>query len=212
MNPIQSISSVFRNYVNFSGRAQRSEYWWFTLFSFITQAILNSFPVVGWIYGLVLLLPSLAVTARRLHDTGRSAWWMMIYVLIILGAIIASAALVIGVLEAFEGNEDAGGAWIILFAISGLVSLAGLITILILCALPGIVGPNRYGPDPLRSQQGPGPNNPYAPPPNQGEYATIPASQSEPGQGSEGRRFCTQCGMQLQPEARFCTVCGAAAA
>ena len=95
MNPLQSISSVFRNYANFSGRAQRSEFWWFALFSIISQSILNLVPFLGWIYSLVLLLPSLAVTARRLHDTGRSALWLLIYLVIILGWIVGGIITVV---------------------------------------------------------------------------------------------------------------------
>ena len=86
MNPIESISSVFRNYVNFSGRAQRSEFWWFTLFSFVLHqlilgiiaAAVEALSILEFIFSLAVLLPSLAVTARRLHDTGRSAWWLII--------------------------------------------------------------------------------------------------------------------------------------
>ena len=192
MNPIQSISSVFRNYANFSGRAQRSEYWWFTLFSLITQAILNNIPFVGWIYGLALLLPSLAVTARRLHDTGRSAWWLMIYPLVILASIVAAASLFIGAMEAFGGSQDTATGWIILFVISGLVGLAGIITLLVLCAMPGIRGPNRYGPDPLQPDSGQGaPGYPYATQPDSGQ-----------------RLYCTQCGAERTDDARFCVSCG----
>ena len=95
MNPIQSISSVFRNYINFSGRAQRVGILVVTLFSFVSQAALNFVPFIGWIYGLVLLLPSLAVTVRRLHDTGRSAGWLLIYVGIILAWIVVGIIAVI---------------------------------------------------------------------------------------------------------------------
>ena len=189
MTPIESVSSVFRNYVNFNGRAQRSEFWWFALFSFIVSVILGiiatALPVLTfleWVYSLAVLLPSLAVTVRRLHDTDRTAWWLLLYLIPVLG-------------------------WIAL---------------LIMCALPGTGGPNRYGPNPLQSQQGigaygygyPAPGHPYAPPHPTGSYSESrydTASQDylpEPGPGE--RRYCTQCGMQLQPEARFCNVCGAA--
>lgn len=281
MNPIQSISSVFRNYINFSGRAQRSEYWWFTLFSFVSQAALNFVPFIGWIYGLVLLLPSLAVTVRRLHDTGRSAGWLLIYVGIILAWIVVGIIAVIVLVsqfsdprqraeEAFERAEqsdlsreereelieeaqehlrraelleeaeayeelarvtglsqeereelrqaaselrsEAGRnfpvAIIIIFVIAGLVSAAGVISLLILCALPGTRGPNRYGPDPLQPDSGVGgygyqyPGHPYAPPPLGGAEAEAPPEPS-------GRLYCSQCGAERQAEARFCTACGA---
>ena len=79
MNPAQSISSVFGQYLGFSGRACRSEYWWFFLFQFIVEIILLiAFPILYVIFFLVTILPYLAVAVRRLHDTGRSGWWMLI--------------------------------------------------------------------------------------------------------------------------------------
>ena len=75
-------------YATFSGRASRSEYWWFTLFNclvslgiFFLGALFNSVEVVFGIsilLCLLLLLPGLAVCVRRLHDTGRSAWWLLV--------------------------------------------------------------------------------------------------------------------------------------
>ena len=85
LNPVEAVTSVFRNFVNFNGRARRSEFWWFVLFAFVSQLILNFLPIVGTIYSLVLVLPSLAVTARRLHDTNRTAWWMLLYLVPVRG-------------------------------------------------------------------------------------------------------------------------------
>ena len=97
---------------------------------------------------------------------------------------------------------------IIIFVIAGLVSAAGVISLLILCALPGTRGPNRYGPDPLQPDSGVGgygyqyPGHPYAPPPLGGAEAEAPPEPS-------GRLYCSQCGAERQAEARFCTACGA---
>ena len=77
MSPIESISTCIRKYIDFSGRAQRSEYWWFLLFRVIVGIAVGWIPLLGGIVGLLLLLPSLAVQARRLHDTNRSAWWLL---------------------------------------------------------------------------------------------------------------------------------------
>ena len=123
--------------------------------------------------------------------------------------------------------DEITGSWtgtigaVIFLIIWGLVSFAGVVTILILCAMPGTRGPNRYGPDPLQPDSGAGggygyaPSSaPYAPTSSSGSYvesssgAGLPDSLSEPEPG--GRQFCTQCGIQLQPGARFCTVCGTA--
>ncbi|MBS0247432.1 MAG: DUF805 domain-containing protein [Proteobacteria bacterium] len=84
MNFTQAIQSGFNNYVTFSGRAPRSEYWFWALFSFIVQIvgnILDSIIGLGLISGLLslaLLLPSIAVGVRRLHDIDRTGWWLLI--------------------------------------------------------------------------------------------------------------------------------------
>jgi uncharacterized membrane protein YhaH (DUF805 family) len=89
-----AIRSVFSKYATFSGRARRSEFWWFTLFAIIVYIIVGIIDavaknaVLGIIVGLALLLPSLAVTARRLHDTGRSGWWILIGLIPFIGAIV----------------------------------------------------------------------------------------------------------------------------
>jgi len=89
MNFPQAISSGFRNYVTFAGRASRSEYWYWALFSVIgavTTSILDyaifsdsdfASPLNA-IFNLVCFLPSLAVAIRRLHDIGRTGWWFLI--------------------------------------------------------------------------------------------------------------------------------------
>jgi len=91
----------------------------------------------------------------------------------------------------------------------------GYLVLLYFLIQPGTPGPNQYGPNPLQPQPGTGgygyadPGHPYSPSPTVGSYSEstydAPTSEPEPS----GRRFCTQCGMQLQPEARFCTACGA---
>ena len=87
-------------YADFEGRARRAEFWWFNLVLYginivivVLGAVLGEFlavletvsTVVLWIHGLALLLPQLAVTARRLHDTGKSGWWMLLILIPILG-------------------------------------------------------------------------------------------------------------------------------
>jgi uncharacterized membrane protein YhaH (DUF805 family) len=97
-----AIRTCLRKYVDFTGRARRSEYWFFFLFTAIAGlvgAILDAIfgirsdvysgtgPIEGLIH-LALLLPSLAVGARRLHDTGRSGWWLLIGLIPVVGWII----------------------------------------------------------------------------------------------------------------------------
>lgn len=76
--------SVFQNYANFSGRARRSEYWFFVLFNTIAYIVLIflgvaiRFPALGLLYILAALIPSIAVAVRRMHDVGKSGWYSLI--------------------------------------------------------------------------------------------------------------------------------------
>lgn len=87
------------NYFNFADRARRKEYWMFVLFNMIfmiavgvIDGVLGSF---GILYGLGVFIPGLAVTVRRLHDTGRSGWWMLISIIPILGIILLTYFMVL---------------------------------------------------------------------------------------------------------------------
>jgi len=86
--------SVLKKYVTFSGRARRTEYWMFTLFNIIFSIVAGVLDVVlglGFInllYTLAVLLPAIAVGVRRLHDTDRSGWWMLIGLIPLIGAIV----------------------------------------------------------------------------------------------------------------------------
>jgi uncharacterized membrane protein YhaH (DUF805 family) len=91
---------VFENYANFSGRARRSEYWYFALVSTIISIALSvtdylagltfenstSGPI-GFVYSLLVLIPCLALTVRRLHDVGKSGWFFFIALIPVIGAI-----------------------------------------------------------------------------------------------------------------------------
>ncbi|MFD3262254.1 DUF805 domain-containing protein [Paenibacillus lentus] len=86
---------VLKNYVGFEGRARRTEYWMFVLFNFIASFVLGFIggfigldSILAYIYSLAVLLPSLAVGARRLHDTGRSGWMLLLALIPLVGAII----------------------------------------------------------------------------------------------------------------------------
>jgi uncharacterized membrane protein YhaH (DUF805 family) len=86
---------VLQRYAQFVGRAGRAEFWWFFLASFIVSAVLNIFGrvtvvfvVLSAIYSLAVLIPSIAVGIRRLHDTGRSGWWLLIGLIPLVGFIV----------------------------------------------------------------------------------------------------------------------------
>lgn len=96
----QSVRTVLGKYAVFSGRARRSEYWWFALFAIVVGIVaggidtaLGSNPtdgtgLVGGLVGLALLLPSLGVAVRRLHDTDRRGWWVLIGIIPLIGTIV----------------------------------------------------------------------------------------------------------------------------
>jgi len=113
--------AALKKYADFSGRAQRAEYWYFILFYLliligltIVDSISGSYDTktgmgaFGAIFTLVMLIPSIAVGARRLHDTDRTGWWLLI----------------------------------------GLVPLVGAIVLLVFTVQNGTPGANRFGPDP----------------------------------------------------------------
>ena len=130
----ESVSKCFRNYVTFSGRASRPEYWWFVLFLVIGGGVANILDTtvlghqvfykvtadgfsfksgngpVSALFNLATLLPGLSVFVRRMHDTGRSGWWF----------------------------------WLVL------IPLVGWIILLVWLCRQGGTGPNQYGAEPLQ--------------------------------------------------------------
>lgn len=87
---------VLKKYSEFTGRSRRKEYWMFTLFSLIISIVLSSidrfvFGLEGYginsLYSLVVMIPSLAVSVRRLHDVGKSGWFLLIALIPLIGAI-----------------------------------------------------------------------------------------------------------------------------
>ena len=76
MNFQQSVTTCMRKYATFDGRASRSEYWWFLLIVLPTTVVADLVSEIAWfIVTLALILPYIAVSFRRLHDTDRSGWW-----------------------------------------------------------------------------------------------------------------------------------------
>ena len=153
MTPVDWAKRPFQKYADFSGRAPRAEYWWYTLaliiaaiVTTIIDGLLGMNEMVAGLYGPVTLLlvlativPGLAVTARRLHDTNRSGWWMLIaiipyFVMGLLAGMAASSGGSMGQLESV--------------GFATIVALIGGIVLLIFMVLPGTPGDNRYGPNP----------------------------------------------------------------
>ena len=129
-----------KKYCRLKGRASWSEFWWFCLFTFILNllvALLGSLlPALGSIVSAVqalwLLLPTVGVTTRRLHDRNLSGWWQLLPLAAALPA-IAGAVL-----------ESDG-----LLMLAGCTVALASLALLIIYALRGTAGPNRFAPDPL---------------------------------------------------------------
>jgi uncharacterized membrane protein YhaH (DUF805 family) len=109
---------VLKKYAVFDGRARRKEYWYFFLISTVISiflALIDSFTgtiseeaglgLLSGIYALVVLIPGLSVTVRRLHDTDRSGWWILIGLIPVIGGI---ALLVFMVLDSTPGDNQYG--------------------------------------------------------------------------------------------------------
>jgi uncharacterized membrane protein YhaH (DUF805 family) len=92
---------VLKKYAVFSGRARRAEYWYFVLFNIIVAIVLSLIDtllgtfdfvqgvgLLSGLYSLAVLIPTLAVTVRRLHDVDRSGWWIFINLIPLIGTIV----------------------------------------------------------------------------------------------------------------------------
>lgn len=154
MDFVSAVKSGLANFVTFSGRASRSEYWWFYLFTYLASIvgsiITAILPLTGILVGIALLaltLPSISVLVRRLHDTGRSGWW-------IVWTTVIPWLLFTPFLIAVASAEEAGTLESVLGLVAGmgligLLVLAGAVTLFIFTVLKGTSGDNKYGSDPL---------------------------------------------------------------
>jgi uncharacterized membrane protein YhaH (DUF805 family) len=89
MNFIDAIQSCFVKYANFKRCAPRSEFWWWFVFTLIVSATLRLLSYnLSAVFSIATFLPSIAVTARRLHDVDRSGWWQLLYFVPVVGWVV----------------------------------------------------------------------------------------------------------------------------
>ena len=113
----ESIQTVFQKYAVFEGRARRSEYWWFYLAYTVVNGVLSglgravgsggfatALSVISGIIALACIVPTISVTTRRLHDTGKSGWWQLLYLTCIGGIVI----LIFCALDSDPGDNQYG--------------------------------------------------------------------------------------------------------
>lgn len=148
-----------RNYVNFSGRARRREYWNFVLFSALLVIVAMILDLIcfgrnSFFYGLAclfLFLPHLSVMARRLHDTGRSAkiliWYYAVWFVWVIALVLSGVSVVL------NGAGSMSTGFLILLGGGALVFLVWGIFFLVWLCTAGTVGENQYGPDPKQNEE-----------------------------------------------------------
>lgn len=149
----EAINQAFSQYCQFTGRASRSEYWWFVLFTFIVCTVLNlSTFVVGkmvsqaltTIFGLATLFPSLGLCVRRLHDTGRSGWYYGIMLILMIPFTIFATLNTSYMLSCHDTSTPLLTGLII----TSLLMFVGFIMLLVFFCKPSQEGDNKYGPMP----------------------------------------------------------------
>ncbi len=157
MTFVQAVTTGFRKALVFEGRARRPEYWWFFAFVFggaliigvIEFLALGGRPFLTRIFQIIVLLPFLAVAWRRLQDTGRPGWWVLIpSALVVLGALVSGSVSRQMFARAIDGaTADAGAQAGLVLALS-VVQVAAGVVIIWWMSRPSQPGPNAYGPEP----------------------------------------------------------------
>ncbi len=147
------LTVVRDNYANFKGRASRKEYWMFVLFNLIFSYSLTGIgyftelTILGNIYSLAVLIPGLAVTVRRLHDTGKSGWFYVGFFLIIVLAVFAGIFSVIDVTSFDISNLDYEQLAVGFAPYMGVIMVTSLL-FLFLMVKDSDEETNKYGPNP----------------------------------------------------------------
>jgi len=143
------VDTVTNHYMDFEGRVRRTQFWHFILVYVVVGLGVSivggilAMPGLRSLYGLAMLLPTLGMTARRLHDIDKPTSWVLILAIPFLLEIL------LGLLALF--SLFLYPLFILIAGLATLISLAMLIALVVIiyfCAQPGTVGPNQYGPDP----------------------------------------------------------------
>ena len=149
-SPVEWALLPIQRFGQFSGRAPRAEYWWYYLgtviigfvVGIIDRIIGSDIGILGLVVNLALLVPTIAVTVRRLHDTERSGWWILAVIvpLVAVGAMVGA-----GIFDGNLGSSPTPFFWVSLFLL-----IVAAVMLFIFMILPGTDGPNRYGEDPYK--------------------------------------------------------------
>lgn len=170
MSFLDSVKTCLSKYVRFSGRASRSEYWWFILFVFVASTVFGMVdnvlfgvgPTAGGsngplqsLFGLAMFLPMLAAGWRRMHDTGRPGWFLLLPMLVTMGSFFFLMAGMVG----FAAMQTLGADPVALVGPAAFLGMTGMFTVIIVQLVllvlllwwltgPSEDGSNAYGPPP----------------------------------------------------------------
>lgn len=174
MTPQEAVKICFTKYFDFTGRARRAEFWWFILFTVILGICLDGIETflgldfeisvenangesdwadmggpLSLVFSLATFFPQIAVTARRLHDIDRSGWWQVGIPLIVIfvGVVFYMAAAFLGV----QTDTRVGAA--IILGMTVILIIACVVWLIVWLAKIGQSGSNRFGDDPLTSDE-----------------------------------------------------------
>ena len=171
VTPVRAIVLGFRKYVDFGGRATRAEYWWWWLFALIGGLVLGGFDLIlGWglfatLFALAILLPTSAMTSRRLHDIGKSGLWKLARLAL---GLVAGVLTYIATGDVPDDGIDSKILGIVLIRVDWMkagtlvpglpsaalamaawvIGIVGSAWVIAWLVRQGESGPNRFGPDP----------------------------------------------------------------
>ena len=158
LSPIDWAKRPIEKYADFTGRAPRAEFWWYLLAVIIASIVariidnilgmnvMGPYGPLSLILMLGLLVPNIAVAVRRLHDTDRSGWWILLPIVPYCLAFVLGGAAMMG--GAASGSAMGMGAGMGIASIFLLIGAACALLLLVFYCLPGTPGDNRYGPNP----------------------------------------------------------------
>lgn len=170
MSFTESIKTCLSKYIQFSGRASRPEYWWFVLFALLVSAVFGALdnalfdagPANGGsngplqsLFSLAIFLPMLAAGWRRMHDTGKPGWYLLLPTLVTIGSFLF---LMVGVMG-FAGMQNLGADPDALVGPAAFLGVTGMFTVVVVqlallvlllwwLTRPSDAGSNDYGPPP----------------------------------------------------------------
>ena len=218
MNIQEAVTSVLTKYFVFDGRASRSEFWFFQLAYWIVLLLLTVISSVNtgalywiaeisyWVIFLGTLVPEIAVSCRRLHDTNRTGWFQCIYmppliILVFCGTLMEES-------YGYDLYYEPSGLLILFLILSLIGSVATLVVWILWMVKDSDPHPNRYGDLPADKSN----KNPFR------TYVSAESPQVLGGRCVNSNcsaqiqpmfKFCIECGTDQTPKPKFCTSCGA---